>query len=92
MPGRFNHPDLRLRHQLAQIADGVDVDGSIVRRYHDQGRLAPALEKVAIVAGDPVAQPLAGRTPVGAQLIVEIHLRIVGIDTRTFNQEPFVEI
>src|SRR5207248_11139359 len=66
MTGGFDHPDLGLRHQVPQAADGVDVDGPIVGRDHDQYRLAPASEEVAIVPSDPVAQPLAGGAPVGA--------------------------
>src|SRR6266702_1121639 len=92
MPGGFDHPDLVLRHQVAQAADGVDVDSPIVGGHYDQRGLAPASEEVAIVPGDPVSQPLAGGVPVGTQLVVEVYLGIVGIDPRAFNQEPLVEI
>ena len=92
MTGGFDHPDLGLRHEVSQATDGVDVDGSIIGGDHDQYGLAPASEEVAIVPSDPVAQPLAGGAPVGTQLVVEVYLRIVGIDPRAFNQEPLVEI
>src|SRR5260370_7369301 len=90
MAGGFDHPDLGLWHQISEVADRVDVDRPIVGRHHDEGRFAPALEEVAIVAGDPVAQPLTGGAPVGPHLLVDVPLRLVRIHPRPFNPHPLV--
>ena len=92
MPGRLDHPDLGLGHQLAQVADGADVHHPVFRRDHHEGGFAPAAEERPVIPGDAVAQPLASGAPVRPVLIIEVHLGIVGIDAGAFNQEALVEI